>query len=152
MFSFEVKSCQRILTFGSMAVVFGLLKEDKEEYWFEYFFVVADSNIAVIFGPDRKSFQAKTIAAATTTTTSKNRKIKLRKRQTTVKIPTPCLSCPARQKKTSPMSRSGKHVAIKCMKNTFDSIDQVNNLREIQAAPVAELPVGKQSRMFWLVF
>lgn len=29
--------------------------------------------------------------------------------------------------------RSGKHVAIKCMKNTFDSIDQVNNLREIQA-------------------
>lgn len=29
--------------------------------------------------------------------------------------------------------KSGKHVAIKCMKNTFDSIDQVNNLREIQA-------------------
>lgn len=29
--------------------------------------------------------------------------------------------------------RSGKHVAIKCMKNHFDSIEQVNNLREIQA-------------------
>jgi len=29
--------------------------------------------------------------------------------------------------------KSGKHVAIKCMKNNFDSIDQVNNLREIQA-------------------
>jgi renal tumor antigen len=29
--------------------------------------------------------------------------------------------------------KSGKHVAIKCMKNHFDSIDQVNNLREIQA-------------------
>jgi renal tumor antigen len=28
---------------------------------------------------------------------------------------------------------SGKYVAIKCMKNHFDSIDQVNNLREIQA-------------------
>jgi len=29
--------------------------------------------------------------------------------------------------------KSGKYVAIKCMKNHFDSIDQVNNLREIQA-------------------
>lgn len=29
--------------------------------------------------------------------------------------------------------KSNKHVAIKCMKNHFDSIDQVNNLREIQA-------------------
>lgn len=29
--------------------------------------------------------------------------------------------------------KSGKHVAIKCMKNHFDSIEQVNNLREIQA-------------------
>ncbi|CAK0876056.1 unnamed protein product [Prorocentrum cordatum] len=29
--------------------------------------------------------------------------------------------------------KTGKHVAIKCMKNHFDSIDQVNNLREIQA-------------------
>mmetsp|Transcript_5719 Transcript_5719/g.13426 ORF Transcript_5719/g.13426 Transcript_5719/m.13426 type:complete len:509 (+) Transcript_5719:105-1631(+) len=29
--------------------------------------------------------------------------------------------------------RSGKHVAIKCMKNHFDTIEQVNNLREIQA-------------------
>jgi len=29
--------------------------------------------------------------------------------------------------------KSGKHVAIKCMKHHFDSIDQVNNLREIQA-------------------
>lgn len=29
--------------------------------------------------------------------------------------------------------RNGKHVAIKCMKNHFESIDQVNNLREIQA-------------------
>eukprot|EP00930_Biecheleria_cincta_P054541 TRINITY_DN4074_c0_g1_i1.p1 TRINITY_DN4074_c0_g1~~TRINITY_DN4074_c0_g1_i1.p1 ORF type:complete len:538 (-),score=103.74 TRINITY_DN4074_c0_g1_i1:55-1668(-) len=29
--------------------------------------------------------------------------------------------------------KSGKHTAIKCMKNHFDSIDQVNNLREIQA-------------------
>jgi len=29
--------------------------------------------------------------------------------------------------------KTGKHVAIKCMKNTFDNIDQVNNLREIQA-------------------
>mmetsp|Transcript_8155 Transcript_8155/g.19150 ORF Transcript_8155/g.19150 Transcript_8155/m.19150 type:complete len:556 (-) Transcript_8155:120-1787(-) len=29
--------------------------------------------------------------------------------------------------------KSGKYFAIKCMKNYFDSIDQVNNLREIQA-------------------
>eukprot|EP00164_Ancoracysta_twista_P000863 GFYU01001135.1.p1 GENE.GFYU01001135.1~~GFYU01001135.1.p1 ORF type:complete len:482 (-),score=125.48 GFYU01001135.1:676-2121(-) len=29
--------------------------------------------------------------------------------------------------------KNGKYVAIKCMKNHFDSIDQVNNLREIQA-------------------
>jgi renal tumor antigen len=29
--------------------------------------------------------------------------------------------------------KTGKYLAIKCMKNTFDSIDQVNNLREIQA-------------------
>lgn len=29
--------------------------------------------------------------------------------------------------------KSGKHVAIKCMKNHFDSLEQVNNLREIQA-------------------
>jgi renal tumor antigen len=29
--------------------------------------------------------------------------------------------------------KTGRHVAIKCMKNHFDSIDQVNNLREIQA-------------------
>eukprot|EP00929_Paragymnodinium_shiwhaense_P048470 TRINITY_DN244_c0_g1_i1.p1 TRINITY_DN244_c0_g1~~TRINITY_DN244_c0_g1_i1.p1 ORF type:complete len:494 (+),score=134.87 TRINITY_DN244_c0_g1_i1:240-1721(+) len=29
--------------------------------------------------------------------------------------------------------KTGKYVAIKCMKNHFDSIDQVNNLREIQA-------------------
>jgi len=29
--------------------------------------------------------------------------------------------------------KSGKHVAIKCMKNHFDSIEQVDNLREIQA-------------------
>jgi len=29
--------------------------------------------------------------------------------------------------------KTGRNVAIKCMKNTFDSIDQVNNLREIQA-------------------
>mmetsp|Transcript_178255 Transcript_178255/g.433682 ORF Transcript_178255/g.433682 Transcript_178255/m.433682 type:complete len:520 (-) Transcript_178255:94-1653(-) len=29
--------------------------------------------------------------------------------------------------------KSGKYTAIKCMKNRFDSIDQVNNLREIQA-------------------
>jgi len=29
--------------------------------------------------------------------------------------------------------KSSKYVAIKCMKNHFDSIDQVNNLREIQA-------------------
>jgi len=29
--------------------------------------------------------------------------------------------------------KSGKQFAIKCMKNHFDSIDQVNNLREIQA-------------------
>jgi renal tumor antigen len=29
--------------------------------------------------------------------------------------------------------KSGKYVAIKCMKNHFDGIDQVNNLREIQA-------------------
>eukprot|EP00747_Dinoflagellata_sp_TGD_P094302 gnl/TRDRNA2_/TRDRNA2_166063_c1_seq1.p1 gnl/TRDRNA2_/TRDRNA2_166063_c1~~gnl/TRDRNA2_/TRDRNA2_166063_c1_seq1.p1 ORF type:complete len:576 (-),score=118.15 gnl/TRDRNA2_/TRDRNA2_166063_c1_seq1:238-1965(-) len=29
--------------------------------------------------------------------------------------------------------KSGKYVAIKCMKNHFDSIEQVNNLREIQA-------------------
>ena len=28
---------------------------------------------------------------------------------------------------------SGSYVAIKCLKNTFASIDQVNNLREIQA-------------------
>eukprot|EP01035_Chromulina_nebulosa_P055657 gene55657-76275_t len=29
--------------------------------------------------------------------------------------------------------KDGKYHAIKCMKNRFDSIDQVNNLREIQA-------------------
>jgi renal tumor antigen len=29
--------------------------------------------------------------------------------------------------------KTGKYVAIKCMKNHFDSFDQVNNLREIQA-------------------
>ncbi|KAI8472101.1 MAG: kinase-like domain-containing protein, partial [Monoraphidium minutum] len=29
--------------------------------------------------------------------------------------------------------RSGRYVAIKCMKNKFDSLDQVNSLREIQA-------------------
>jgi renal tumor antigen len=29
--------------------------------------------------------------------------------------------------------KNGKYVAIKCMKNQFDSLDQVNNLREIQA-------------------
>mmetsp|Transcript_5273 Transcript_5273/g.9662 ORF Transcript_5273/g.9662 Transcript_5273/m.9662 type:complete len:660 (-) Transcript_5273:1028-3007(-) len=29
--------------------------------------------------------------------------------------------------------KNGEYVAIKCMKNTFDSIDQVNSLREIQA-------------------
>jgi renal tumor antigen len=27
----------------------------------------------------------------------------------------------------------GKYYAIKCMKNRFDSLEQVNNLREIQA-------------------
>ena len=29
--------------------------------------------------------------------------------------------------------KTGKYVAIKCMKNHFDNIEQVNNLREIQA-------------------
>lgn len=29
--------------------------------------------------------------------------------------------------------KTGKYVAIKCMKNHFDNIDKVNNLREIQA-------------------
>ena len=29
--------------------------------------------------------------------------------------------------------KNGKYLAIKCMKNHFDSIEQVNNLREIQA-------------------
>lgn len=29
--------------------------------------------------------------------------------------------------------KTGKYVAIKCMKNHFESIEQVNNLREIQA-------------------
>ena len=29
--------------------------------------------------------------------------------------------------------KNGKYVAIKCMKNHFDSLEQVNNLREIQA-------------------
>ncbi len=29
--------------------------------------------------------------------------------------------------------KNGKYVAIKCMKTTFPSVDQVNNLREIQA-------------------
>ena len=29
--------------------------------------------------------------------------------------------------------KNGKYVAVKCMKNHFDSLDQVNNLREIQA-------------------
>eukprot|EP01050_Picozoa_sp_SAG11_P014772 SAG11_NODE_1853_length_4166_cov_1.872142_2_plen_155_part_00 len=29
--------------------------------------------------------------------------------------------------------KTGKYAAIKCMKNKFDSIEQVNNLREIQA-------------------
>ena len=28
---------------------------------------------------------------------------------------------------------SGNYVAIKCMKNLFNSIEQVNNLREVQA-------------------
>ena len=46
-------------------------------------------------------------------------------------IPTICQgNSPSRRRQ---ILRSGKHVAIKCMKNTFDSIDQVNNLREIQA-------------------
>jgi renal tumor antigen len=30
-------------------------------------------------------------------------------------------------------TKTGKHVAIKCMKSVFDSIEQVNRLREIQA-------------------
>ncbi len=30
-------------------------------------------------------------------------------------------------------TKNGQYLAIKCMKNHFDSIDQVNNLREIQA-------------------
>ncbi|TEB15140.1 peptidylprolyl isomerase, partial [Perkinsus sp. BL_2016] len=29
--------------------------------------------------------------------------------------------------------KTGRYVAMKCMKNTFDSIEQVNNLREVQA-------------------
>ena len=29
--------------------------------------------------------------------------------------------------------KNGKYMAIKCMKTTFPSVDQVNNLREIQA-------------------
>jgi renal tumor antigen len=29
--------------------------------------------------------------------------------------------------------KNGKYVAIKCMKHTFDSLEQVNSLREIQA-------------------
>ena len=29
--------------------------------------------------------------------------------------------------------KTGKFMAIKCMKTTFPSVDQVNNLREIQA-------------------
>ncbi len=29
--------------------------------------------------------------------------------------------------------KNGKFMAIKCMKTTFPSVDQVNNLREIQA-------------------
>ena len=29
--------------------------------------------------------------------------------------------------------KNSQYVAIKCMKNQFDSIEQVNNLREIQA-------------------
>ena len=29
--------------------------------------------------------------------------------------------------------KTGKYVAIKCLKNQFETIDQVNNLREIQA-------------------
>ncbi len=29
--------------------------------------------------------------------------------------------------------KNGQHVAIKCMKATFTSLDQVNNLREVQA-------------------
>ena len=29
--------------------------------------------------------------------------------------------------------KNSKYVAIKCMKNHFESLDQVNNLREIQA-------------------
>lgn len=29
--------------------------------------------------------------------------------------------------------KNGKYVAIKCMKSSFESLDQVNNLREIQA-------------------
>jgi renal tumor antigen len=29
--------------------------------------------------------------------------------------------------------KTGQYMAIKCMKSKFDNIDQVNNLREIQA-------------------
>jgi renal tumor antigen len=29
--------------------------------------------------------------------------------------------------------KTGKFMAIKCMKHVFESVDQVNNLREIQA-------------------
>ena len=29
--------------------------------------------------------------------------------------------------------KTGKYVAIKCMKNLFSNLEQVNNLREIQA-------------------
>ena len=43
--------------------------------------------------------------------------------------------------------KDGKYHAIKCMKNHFDSIDQVNNLREIQvrrARTSASAPQGAE--------
>ena len=43
--------------------------------------------------------------------------------------------------------KDGKYHAIKCMKNHFDSIDQVNNLREIQvrrARASASAPHGAE--------
>lgn len=39
----------------------------------------------------------------------------------------------SRGRSSSQSIKNGKYLAIKCMKNKFESIDQVNNLREIQA-------------------
>lgn len=43
--------------------------------------------------------------------------------------------------------KNGKYVAIKCMKNHFDSLDQVNNLREIQVGAGLAAQGGSEGLM-----